>query len=131
MFGLFKSGGGIGVRGVDSTRSEERGHPAKKPGKISENRRAPRFPPRDIKVRLDGKQFDLVDISKVGLFMRGAPGWLAKGQALVFEIAIPLQGEQAFVPTHGRVVRTANDGVAVNYRGPHPNWGEMITKYLS
>jgi hypothetical protein len=131
MFGLFKSGTGTGFGGVESTRGPRRAHPAKKAPNGKENRRARRFPPRDIKVRLDGKQLDLVDISGTGVFIRNAPGWLAAGQALVFEIVIPINGEQAFIATHGRIARKTNDGIAVNYRAPHPNWGKMLAKYLS
>lgn len=131
MFGLFKSSGGSGFGGVErSAGGKSKSHPstARKTG--VENRRGPRYTPRDIKVRLDGKQLELADISGLGLFMRGAPGWLASGQALIFEIAIPAHGQVAYVATQGRVVRKATDGVGIRYRKPHPNWDKMISNYL-
>lgn len=122
MFGLGRSNGDSAVRGGSAGKG--------KSGTHKEKRKAPRFDPVEIKVRLDGRELTVVNISTKGVFVQGAPSWIVEGQGIVLELMVPIRSEIAYVPIQGRVTRKGPDGIGIRYMAPHTNWDRMILSYL-
>jgi len=124
MLGIGKA---LGWVTEDYREDKKRG----KKGAYVEKRRVPRYGPNEIKLRMNGKELPVQNISISGIFMNGTPNWFVSGQGVVFELLVPIRGELAPVLTQGRVTRLQEGGAAVHYRSPHPNWGRLMAGYLS
>ncbi len=99
--------------------------------KSSDNRRFPRFSSDKIRFEMDGRELHVIDISATGIQVRGAPNWIATGQALIFNLLVPVRGQTLPVAASGRVIRKLGDGLAIHYQSPHPNWKRLLTDYLA
>lgn len=97
----------------------------------SDNRRFPRFSSDKISFEMDGRQLNVIDISATGIQVRGAPSWIATGQALTFNLLVPVRGRTLPVAASGRVIRKLGDSLAIHYQSPHPNWKRLLTDYLA
>ena len=92
----------------------------------SDKRQYPRYALPDIKVGLDGGEYELLDVSSEGVFVGGVDGGYAAGQAIELTLRVPLMNKVSPLVVPAVVVRQAEKGLAVQYATPNRTWPQVL-----
>lgn len=91
-----------------------------------ENRGSPRYNLTSISAELGGNQCEVIDVSPSGIFLKGADASLERGDVVTVNISVPLMRHIVPVRADGFVVRSDENGVAIDYAKPALTWPHVL-----
>lgn len=92
----------------------------------SDKRRFPRYELSTIKVRIDGKDHELIDVSSEGLFVGGVEGVWEGETPIELTLRVPLMNKISPLLVEGVVIRQTDRGLAIQYRSPNRTWPQVL-----
>lgn len=92
----------------------------------SDKRQHRRYTLPEIKVGLDGGEYELLDVSAEGVFVGSVDGSYEAGQEIELVLRVPLMNKVSPLVIPSVVVRQAEAGLAVHYATPNRSWPQVL-----
>ncbi len=96
-----------------------------------ENRKHDRLRTYSIRVLIDNEIYEIADISVTGFLLPKGPDWMVAGQAVSFHFVVDTDGTDTYIGSHGKVIRTQENKLAIQYDEPHPKWDKILPRHLA
>lgn len=92
---------------------------------------APRFTSKRIRVTIDQRPYDIVNMNVFDVLIAGAPNWIAPKQKLDFVFLLMVGGKEIGLPTYGAVLKNDGAGLEVRYQPPHARWRDLLARVIT
>lgn len=92
---------------------------------------APRFTSKRIRVTIDQRPYDVVNMNVFDVLITGAPDWIAPKQKLDFSFLILVGGKEISLPTYGAVLKNDAAGLEVRYQAPNNRWRDLLARVIT